>query len=193
MPFGITYDGSRATCASDEAVWHASQWLRRSRPSKDLLHFASGNRRLANSHRRRKTRVLFNGVADGAPFRIELRQGKYRIKVGAPSRSDKPFFAYDEVVFVHAGGRLLVERYVIASDAKCEGSPNIRMVYEFDLQKRTLTSVLNPPWSSDGKVHRFVRSVKLPSEDLFRLGALDFIYRLDDPRGGAAVQRLCSS
>ena len=112
----------------------------------------------------RKTRVLFDGGADGEPFEMELRQGKYRIKVGAPSRSDMPFFAYDEVVFVRAGRSFLVERYVIASDTECEGSPDIRMVYEFDLQKRTLTSVLNPPWSSDGKVHRFARSVKLPSK-----------------------------
>lgn len=138
----------------------------------------------------KRARVLFKGPDGEAPYEIEQRKGGYRVKVGAPSRSDVPFFAYTEVVFRQVGSSFRVERYVVATDAECEGSPDIRMLYEFDLQKRTQTAILAPPWSSDGRVHRFVSPVKLPSNDLFRLSAWDFINRL---RPAAAVQRLCSA
>ena len=141
----------------------------------------------------KRTPIFLDGPDGAAPYEIERRDGQYRVKIGAPSRSDVPFFAYTEVVFRQAGRSFRVERYVIASDAKCEGSPDIRMIYEFDLGRRTLTSILAPPWSSDGKVHRFERSADFESADLFRLSAWDFINQLGDLPGATAVQRLCSA
>ena len=138
------------------------------------------------------TRVLLDGPDGPVPYEIERREGNYRVKVGAPSRSDVPFFAYKEVTFRQAGRSVRIERYVIATDSECEGSPDIRMLYEFNLLKRTMTAILAPPWSNDGKVHRFVRPAKLPTNDLFRLSAWDFINLLADSPS-AAVQRLCSA
>lgn len=139
----------------------------------------------------KETSILSVGPEAGLPYEIEQREGAYRIKVGSASRSDMPFFAYLEVAFRHVGRSYRVERYTIATDADCAGSPDIRMIYDFDLPKRTMTAILAPPWSSDGKVHRFVRPAKLTNNDLFRLTAWDFINLLGDrPR---AIQRLCSA
>lgn len=140
----------------------------------------------------RRTPVLFNGDADGTPFEMERRQGHYRVKIGSPSRSDMPFFAYDEAIFARSGDTYHLLQFVMTSDKTCGEGPDIRMIYQFDLPKSTMTSILNPSWSNDGKAHRFVHSVKLPSKDLFRLSWLDFVYRLADRRAGAAVERLCT-
>jgi hypothetical protein len=141
----------------------------------------------------KKTRLIGHGWDNAVPYEMELRNGSYRIKVGTPSRSDVDFFAYVEVRLRKVGSRYRVDRYTIATDSECEGSPDIRMIYEFDLGRRTLTSVLAPPWSSDNKVHRFVRRVRLKSSDALRLSEWDFINLLGQSPGEAAIQRLCSA
>lgn len=140
----------------------------------------------------KRTRILTFGADAAVPYEIEQRGGGYRVKVGARSRSDVPFFAYTEVVFRKVGRSYLVDRYTIATDSECEGSPDIRMIYEFDLRRRTMAAILAPPWSNDGKVHRFVRSAILMRTDLFHLSDEDFVKLLAD-RPAAAVQRLCSA
>jgi hypothetical protein len=141
----------------------------------------------------RRTRLLLLGWDKFLPYEMAHQNGVYRIKIGTPSRSDVDFFAYDEVVLTKVGSSFRVDRYTIATDSKCEGSPDIRMIYEFDLGRRTLTAILAPPWSSDNKVHRFARTVKVKGGDPFRLSEWDFINFLGASPGGAAIQRLCSA
>lgn len=139
----------------------------------------------------KETGILSYGPEPGLPYEIEGRQGAYRVKVGSRLRSDIPFFAYREVTFRRVGQSYRVERYTIATDFGCEGSPDIRMIYEFDLFKRRMTAVLAPPWSSDNKVHRFVRPAKLADNDLFRLSSSDFTDRIGRPI--PEIQGLCSA
>jgi hypothetical protein len=141
----------------------------------------------------RRSRLFDFGWDKFLPYEIEHRNGVYRIKVGTPSRSDVEFFAYNEVRLRKVGGRFQVDRYAIATDYKCEGSPDIRMIYEFDLVKRTMTSVLAPPWSTDDKVHRFVRRVNFGDRGALQLSQDYFINLLGRTPGAAAIQRLCSA
>ena len=140
----------------------------------------------------KSTRLMSHGWDNFLPYEMDVRNGVYRVKVGTPSRSDVDFFAYTEVRLRKSGSRFLVDHYAIATDSECEGSPDIRMRYDFDLRRRTMTSVLEPPWSNDRKVHRFVRGVPWRSADPFRLTEEQFINFLGE-RPEPALQRLCSA
>lgn len=140
----------------------------------------------------KRSRIMTSAVDGPVPYELEQRGLSYRVKAGTPSRSDIDFFAYNEVKFHQAGSRYLVDRFTVATDFECKGSPDIRMIFQFDLHRRTMTAILAPPWSTDGRVHKFVHVARLKTADLFRLRDMDF-FNIMGTRPLAAVQRLCSA
>jgi hypothetical protein len=122
------------------------------------------------------------------PYEMERRGGLYRVKVGIPSTSDVPFFYYDEVTFRKIGSRYLATKFVFASSQACDGMPDLKRIDVIDFRRSTITTILEPAWTNDGKGRRYVHPIKLNTFDVRKMSEDDLTAFL---AGTPANKRLC--
>jgi hypothetical protein len=121
-------------------------------------------------------------------YEMERRDGAYRVKVGNPEDVSTEFFYFSEISFHKVGSRYLATKYVTASKQECEGRPDLRRIDEIDFKRRTITTILEPAQTYDGKRRRYVHPIRLKTSDIHRLSEPDlFEFLANTP----ADKRLC--
>jgi len=99
-----------------------------------------------------------------------------------------PFFYYNEVTFHKVGAHYLATKVVFASGHHCEGRPDLKRVDVIDFGRRTITTILEPPWTFDEKGRRYVLPIKIETSDIHRTSLYDLAnYLADTP----ANKKLC--
>jgi hypothetical protein len=141
----------------------------------------------------KRTNLLTTGADESLPYEIQQRDRVYRVKIGFQESWMVPFYMYKEIVFRKAGSGFRVTRYAVTSETECEGGPNVRILDAVDLAEGTITTILAPPWTTDGKEHRWGRTAKPKSTDLFRLSDDDFIALWAEPPLAPDFQQYCSA